>query len=373
MNKPGFDFYVAGLSGRICPGNPLWNKPLPSGLSGCETVGTDSCPTYGDYFEGTSAFIFSDCFAAIDSSQNENIGGISITIEKHGALYHPGRICVSYGNGQIRNFVINLAAKDFARTAARNEFLVLKKLKTGSGGRYIPEVYVFGDIQTSSGAVLSMFTGEWLDGFHEFHFSEDNKNVVVWDPAGNFFLSSDEASEVFRNIALILTVFYDTGNFSQIYPWHHAAGDFIASRNADGRIDIRLITARQYGPIFHSEDDGLDDKVLGLFYFLINMTIRMRVDRLDGTGVYVWADDFVLVAAVSGFVSAAAEKMISEYSCLDVFAAGFSAFSKDDVLEMCRAVFSSSSFSDAENALVAVNIEAHSELLFQLLSESCLM
>lgn len=96
---------------------------------------------------------------------------------------------------------MNLAVNEFARKTAANEFEILKKLGAMKGGSYLPKVHAFKEYETPSGAVLSMFTGAWLEGFHEFHFSGDNKKIVVWDPENHFFLTEDQAREAFRAAA----------------------------------------------------------------------------------------------------------------------------------------------------------------------------
>lgn len=90
-------------------------------------------------------------------------------------------------------------------------------------------------------------------------------------------------------------------SFSQIFPWHHAAGDFVV-RFRDPGLDVRLVTVRDFRPMF---DAGATEAprwfLEALLLFFLNLTIRMRLDRLDGVGDLVWADQWVLLAAIEGF------------------------------------------------------------------------
>ena len=60
--------------------------------------------------------------------------------------------------------------------------------------------------------------------------------------------------EVYRQAAFILTLYYDVETFEQIFPWHHAAGDFVVKAD-EGAVDVRLVTARQYAPMIEPNDD----------------------------------------------------------------------------------------------------------------------
>ena len=85
--------------------------------------------------------------------------------------------------------------------------------------------------------------------------------------------------------AAILTGYFDTRSFAQIYPWHPAAGDFIARIAGDG-VAVRLVAARQYGPLVGPPDLPPEEALL---FFFLNLTLRLRVDRLDGVGEVAWA------------------------------------------------------------------------------------
>jgi len=368
-NAPSFSFFVSGLDEEVGNKSPVWQEPLPSGLSS-EELRKAGYPTYGDYFLAVSGFILSDKYSCIDSSSPEKIEKISIHIEKHGAYYHPGRIHVCYINGESRNFVVNLAINEFARKTAKNEFEILSNLRKSEGGKYIPVVYGFRESETDSGSMLAMFTGDWLDGFHEFHFSGNSKSVVVWDPEAHFFLTDDQAREAYRIAAEVLTKFYNPFNYRQIYPWHHAAGDFIIRCGKDGLVDIRLITVRQYESLFNfDEEDSIENTIIGLIYFFLNMSIRMRIDRLDGIGEYVWADDFVLESTVKGFLDSAALMDIAGMTGSEAFEMGIKGFSEEIFFEMAYEMVSMYNPASPEISVIRENLENHSKMAHRLFSD----
>jgi len=71
-------------------------------------------------------------------------------------------------------------------------------------------------------------------------------------------------------------------------------------------VDVRLVTARQYAPMLErSEGISVHEALL---FFLLNLSVRMRLDRLDGVGVVAWADDDCVGATTEGFVEGLREK-----------------------------------------------------------------
>jgi hypothetical protein len=154
---------------------------------------------------------------------------------------------------------------------------------------------------------MKSFIGEWLEGFHEFHLSrksaDDAFTIRVWDGgAARSFLDIEETRSLYHQASTILTSYLDPDSFSQIYPWHHAAGDFVLKRKSNG-VDVRLITVRGYRPLVPVGSDPLD-RWIPMAHFFLNMSLRMRLDRLDGTGDLVWASPDCLRGVVSGFLDA---------------------------------------------------------------------
>jgi hypothetical protein len=155
---------------------------------------------------------------------------------------------------------------------------------------------------------LAMLLAEWFEGYHEWHFSIDKKDktkkIAIWDMKnGHRYASKTEAFEILKQASKILTLYYDTKSFNQIYPWHHAAGDFIVG-TLDGKIDVKLTTARRYASIMDAFSDDNVNPAVAIVYFFLNLTVRMGLDKLDGVGKTIWAGNLSTDAATAGFFEA---------------------------------------------------------------------
>jgi hypothetical protein len=107
---------------------------------------------------------------------------------------------------------------------------------------------------------------------------------------------------LYRNAAMILSACYDPITASQIFPWHHAAGDFVVRVEGEGA-SVRLITVRDYIPMTGTADEPDNEREIleALVVFFIHLSIRMRLDRLDGVKEVVWAPDGCLDPMIDGF------------------------------------------------------------------------
>ena len=75
--------------------------------------------------------------------------------------------------------------------------------------------------------------------------------------------------------------------------------------------------------------------------FLLNLSIRTRLDRLDGTGDMAWSGPVAVEATVVGMLAALAEKPAPCELPLPMdrlFRRYLAACSADDLLEMCGAI-----------------------------------
>jgi hypothetical protein len=265
--------------------------------------------TLGDYFEAIKDFILRDHGRSLTTVLHEqlrsdigldSINEILIRTEKHGALYHLASVEV-FSAGLSLKLCVSTAVSENSKVWLRHEFDLLKFLNSTFAFPYLPVPYFEGDVKVRSdygNESLSMFLTEWFENYHEWHLSMDEKGekqgVRVWD------LRKGQGFEIFRQASKILTLYYDIRGFNQIYPWHHAAGDFVVRREA-GIIDVKLTTARKYEPItLFSPQDNIDP-VIALTYFFLNLSIRMRLDRLDGVGARAWAGGFSVDALIQGF------------------------------------------------------------------------
>jgi hypothetical protein len=272
--------------------------------------------TLGNYFEAIKDFILRDHgrpLAAVLREQlrtdigPDSIHEILIRTEKHGALYHLASVEV-FCKGRSMKMCVSTAVSATGKAWLRHEFDLLKYLNSTFALPYLPVPHIEGDVKVHSdqgNESLSMFLTEWFENYYEWHLSMDEKGekqgICIWDlRKGHWLASKEQGFEIFRQASKIITLYYDIREFNQIYPWHHAAGDFIV-RSKDGIIDVKLTTARKYEPIMLFLSKDTIDPVVALTYFFLNLSIRMRLDRLDGVGARAWAGGFSVGALMQGF------------------------------------------------------------------------
>ena len=276
--------------------------------------------SYGDYFKAVRTFLANDRFSAVRDSfegldqkdlNPADIEKIDIFLAKHGEFYHPARVETVIG-GRRAALALNVALTQVGRQSIHREFHCLKRLETEFQSPYLPRVYRLGNGVTASGHTVRMFSGEWFEDHCEFHLSKDpsggGNKILVWDVNhGNFYLSPRETRDLYRQAAFILSTYYNAETFEQIYPFHHAAGDFVLKRR-DRKIDLKLITVRNYAPLHRDKKalqaDGKERAGIclnSLLVFFLNMMMRMRLDRMDGVGEMVWAGETAVRGAVEGF------------------------------------------------------------------------
>lgn len=289
---------------------------------------------------------------------------ILIRAEKHGVLYHPASIEIFHKKG-ITKFGLNIAFTERGKTTLKNEFKILKKLHIKYKLPYLPEPYIFNEINS-----IAFLLEEWFENYHEFHMSIDKhgrKRLKLWEfGKGYKFLSGKQEFEIYKEVAKILTLYYDIYEFDQIYPWHHAAGDFIAHVN-NKRIELRLTTARDYKPFMEFEHKKVHP-FLPLFYFLLNLTIRTRLDKLDGIGKVVWADSFTIEATLSGFFKALKLKKDkkTDWELTNKFLNLLKSFKKEDLYSTCNPILRL--YRGTEDLkIIKSNLDEHIEKLYIIL------
>lgn len=302
---PSIRYLVSSPCGDIPADEKRWHLPLEA----------DELKTsYKMYFQSIRDFlVHSESKPLLEAAGKKNgkkihlkeVNEIIIRSEKHGFLYHPASVEVILKEGTAK-FCLNVAISDTGRHWLKEEYSVLQKLHTKFHLPYLPRVYFFGELNA-----MSFLVEDWFEGYHEFHISKDNKGnqqLKLWDfDNGYKYLSVEEGSEIYKQASKILTCYYDLNDFSQILAWHHAAGDFVAK--IDGKkIDVRLTTARHYEPFIGFIDQGALNPILALLYFFLNLTLRMRLDKLDGIGEVIWADDIYIESIISGFFEALKSK-----------------------------------------------------------------
>lgn len=265
--------------------------------------------TYGQYLNSVAGLLSRNSFAVLKNlfkkqheptPELETASRIELISEKHGALYSVSRLRVRFGEDE-RCFAVNCAFSTEQRAFMQVEARLLADLHARFRLPYLPLPFV-----TARTSDLMLFIAQWFDNHHEFHLSLDASGapgIHVWGNSGKSrLLEAAKRVDLYAEASKILTSYLDGRSFSQIYPWHHAAGDFVVDESRNP-LSLRLITVRGYRPLLARKSD-CRDKMLGSLHFFVNLGIRMRIDRLDGTGELAWAGPECLVGVIRGFVEA---------------------------------------------------------------------
>jgi len=310
---PTVDYFLSTSGHSIDEEQPLWSRPLPE-RNALEDNGSRSgkrnAVTYGSYFSSIHRFCESDGWMWVVQAASDrlsqaltvnDLGTVSIFLEKHGAFYHPARLQVMIKN-QPLSFVVNVAVSEDGRKTMPREVSALIRLNQERPFGWFPRVYHYDPTD------LPMFSGDWFERFHEFHLTRTPASrelaMIAWDgSAPPKPLSTNQITSLYRQAAMILTACYDPITSYQIFPWHHAAGDFVV-RIEKETATVKLITVRDYQPMTTTAPDEFENEralLDGLVLFFIHLTIRMRLDRIDGVGEVVWAPNDCLAPIIEGF------------------------------------------------------------------------
>lgn len=302
MTTPRIRRLVASPDGEFA----LAQEHLSLPLEGCPNE-----TTYADYFQEMEAFLADDGYAALLAAASKSLGrdlalsGISridLRSEKHGAYYHPASVDVVTTRGGRVRLCLLAATALLGFLAMEEEYETLAALNAAFPWKRLPEVYA----QADRGD-MSFMLAEWIAGHHEFHVME-NGRTILWDfDRGLSELTPGQVFSVHEQAAEIATLYYGFEDGRRIHPWHHAAGDFIVGLGDSGDVSVRLCTARGYGPIL--ENDGEPDfSGRALEAFFLDLTLRLRLDRIEGTEAMVFLGEEVLEAGLSGFLRAMAAR-----------------------------------------------------------------
>lgn len=358
LAAPRWNYFVSPDTTPVRKDHVRWSALIPLSRRQAgrpESPGATTCLTYGDYFVTARDFLRQNKYEMLSGALSqhleknikpEDIRKINVCIEKHGEFYHPARIDIALPDSNT-SLVLNMAVSKSGTTCILKEYELLKRLGQKFPFSYVPKVYYQGRTNIKDHRQCYMFLGEWFDGFHEFHISmdlQDNKHkIVVWDPdKGPFFLSTDQMLALYKQAAKILTLYFNVETFEQIFPWHHAAGDFVLRRIND-QVEIKLISVRNYISMIEAneiDDNNRDINFLlnALLIFFLNLTIRMRLDRLDGIGDIVWADDTAVEGTVQGFFEGLALKSpVAELpdTLANCFQAYLLVLTQNDLVDLC--------------------------------------
>lgn len=279
----------------------------------CSSEGVLTSLSYRAYFRFISEFIISRWEQVVDILENESkdqirqIDSVEILAEKSGSDYYPASVRFATPTERL-SFVANVATTSRGRSRLWMDFELLNYFHRKGDGIYLPRPYLISSerefVNAESDDCMLMFLGQWLDGYHEFHLTrlkgQNDLSLVVWDMDNGLKLASaSQAREIYRQTAFILTYYFELTDFREIFPWHHASGDFVV--RLEPTPDVKLVTVRQYSPRIQSEKDFELDVHEAALLFLCNLTIRNRVDRLDGVRDMAWGPHCSLDATVAGF------------------------------------------------------------------------
>jgi hypothetical protein len=386
---PRYTYYISPLETPLSPANAVWQDPLPlarptSGKS------AEIAVSHGEYFDGVRSFFEQDgcqefCRILAQRLQQkvlpDDIQEIRIHLEKHGEFYHPARIETEVG-GHTIPFVVNVAISDPGKNHINEEFHTLKRLKTEYSECFLPRVYTMGEVTSGSRNKFYMFLGEWFMGYHEFHISRqtsgNQRQVCVWDDRNTrYYLSREQTLRLYRQAARIMTCYYNVMTFEHISPWHHAAGDFIV-RLDQNSIDLKLITVRGYAPLFQDLNGQMPgtrnaEQILqAMLIFFLKLSIRMRLDRVDGVGELVWLDPGVVQSTVAGTFDGLAKKPgdpILPDAVATCFQYYLSICSPEDLFELSESIIQTLHPAAPEIPLIKQHLAEHVQMLFQSINE----
>jgi hypothetical protein len=362
MSKPFVRYLVSSPHGDIPADESKWDLPLE---------GDELKTTYRIYFHSIRDFLSKDKFKPLLSSISQQCGKeillneideIIIRTEKHGLLYHPASIELMFKGVKLK-LGLNVAITDTGRHWLKVEWDVLQKLHSKYDYPYLPKVYVYSDF-----CGMSFLIEDWFDGYHEFHISKDQdgtQKLKLWDFCHGYkYLSPEQSFEIYRQSSKILTLYYDPDDFSEIFPWHHAAGDFVV-KVLEEAIDVRLTTARRYEPFIGFPDRNTLNPLLSLCYYLLNLTIRMRLDKLDGLGEVIWIEDRCVEATLRGFFDAIVLKgdFTNSMGNAEEFLALLQSFSVNDLKTLVNPLLEQ--YRDTGDlSAVTSNLDKHIEELY---------
>jgi hypothetical protein len=256
---------------------------------------------------------------------------------------------------------MNVAVTARGKAWVCREFEVLQYLNSKYDFPFLPRAYFQGEAFLSS---MPMFLGDWFQGYHEFHLSIDKEDgsqkLVFWDTdKGHCYLSRPRVRQVYSQAAKILTLYYDIKTFEQIFPWHHAAGDFVVKTH-EKSMDVKLVTARQYAAMLEpAEGVSVHEALL---FFLLNLTLRMRLDRLDGVGAVAWADDESMDATLEGFVEGLWTKErqgVIEIGFVDGFVQHVRSLAKEDLSFRFHALIDACDQAAPDIPVIRDHLERH--------------
>jgi len=385
--KIPLNFYLTTRDTPILPDSDIWHQPLPTSrlhLGPTDEKNYENTISYGDYLSAVGRFLENDNYRVVmtalahgsrGTATAEQVSGLAVLLVKHGEFYHPARMVIET-EADAYAFVVNGAVSDVGRDHITGEFKLLAGIYEQFDTPVVPRVFHLGEIEIANGGVIPMFSAEWFDGFCEFHltgeFPDNRSNVIVWEnDESTYFLTREQALDLYGKVAFTLTTAYNFYTFEHISAWHHAAGDFIIKPLDSTQVDLRLITVRNYTPLIDNPSPGPADLIEGLLLFLIKLSIRSRLDRLDGTGDLGWAEDYTLKGTLDGFfrgLDVMAAKMDLPVDFADQFKNVLQCYAPETLQTLFTAIVDKIPASSPEHGFLLERIEGHAALFGSILA-----
>lgn len=389
LSVPQFSYFLSHKKNPVLTNSQIWTTPIPMNRKH-RMNHSGFVLSHGEYFTAVRNFLERNKFEIITRAvsqhlhqevKSEDIKEINIFLEKHGEFYHPARI-ETICHGTAIPFVLNVAISDSGKQCIQGEYNLIKQLHEDFPISFLPKVYGEGHVSIADDEIR-MFLGEWFQGYNEFHISfdpvDEKHKIVVWDDEhGNYFLTDDQTINLYRQAARILTGYYNVETFDQILSWHHGAGDFVL-KCQNKRMDLKLITVRQYGPLFKNESDREDKKpdsemiLEALLVFFLNLTIKIRLDRLDGVGEIVWSDDIAVEGILKGVLEGLAltpPNISIPYSLMNSFQNHLISCRQSDLLGLSQAMVDAYNPESPEIPVIQKNLKRHVTTLFNLIKQN---
>lgn len=380
------EYLFASPVGDILLDDEKLDSLLPFSLTDFETTVNRTGPrlTYRDYFNCISDFLSENSWYFLLDALSRKSGATSLSdiarllirSEKHGSMYHIASVQAEI-DGAGHKFAVTTAISEPGKCILEQDFRLLSTLTKRFPYSYLPSVYSLSQSRFLDRTGLEwkplLMLGDWLEGYHEFHLSNDGatqaQGVVLWDYSrGNRYLSKPQRQTLFKEISKILTLYYDPATFEQISAWHHAAGDFIASAVAgENIIRVRLVTVRRYESLIQMGNNGKEDSLAALLHFLLLLSIKIRLDRMDGIGEPAWTDVYCVDASMAGFLEALNIKEeageLSSFT-IDEFITSIKALELRDWEDLAVAILQTCPLPASDMPLIVEHLDHHLEELF---------
>ena len=379
---PRFTYLTSHSKDPVTVDSLIWQASIPLRLDALFKNEGESI-RHADYFLAAQSFLENNACEVLRRAASRQLDRkvtasdleeVRICLQKHGEFYHPARIEIMVFQKRLP-LALNVAISETGRRFIEKEYDHIKRLNTEQLLDHLPEVYGFGRVE-SNGLNFVMFLGQWFDGYHEFHISIDpadkKPKIMVWDDSrGRFFLTAGQTRTLYARASKILTDYYNLESFEQIFSWHHAAGDFIVKTEAE-TLKLKLISVRQYAGMIENHQPSPTGQInselvlQALLIFLINLSIHMRLDRLDGIGNMVWSDPIAVEATLIGFLEALSMKPDIPSlpdSPLACFVAYIASCRRADLFDLSESIVKQFNPRMPELSLVMENLNAHVEIL----------